>query len=368
MSRRRVSVRELGAADCEGWLHRRKEGRSFLGSKWKKYWFVLKKNSLYWYTDKKAERAEGFIHLAGFSVQQATECRRKHALKASHPQVVSLFIAAETFTGMKKWISKLSAAAQQKRHSHIDTGECYSESSDQDSEECVSTEQETTDSGNGDVALPRSSSSPLLPLPASPPGPSGSRSASESGEPPCWLLPPAPQGAWGGGDPPLLLPARERGQEEEEEGEEGEEERGPERDQDSPPDEMERLYVHLKRASLSPIGQLKPSNQRDFRASFIRRCQNDKINEKLHLLRILNSSLKAKAADLQAVERLLEDRTLSALTYRRWRLCNLLLLQEMHRRRGAAGGAAGLQVRDQDETETETEAGLPDQREGPAPV
>lgn len=52
MSRRRVSVKELGIVDCEGWLLRRKEGRSFLGSKWKRYWFVLKKSSLYWYTDK----------------------------------------------------------------------------------------------------------------------------------------------------------------------------------------------------------------------------------------------------------------------------------------------------------------------------
>lgn len=60
---------------------------------------------------------------------------------------------------------------------------------------------------------------------------------------------------------------------------------------EKPPDEMECLYNHLKAASLSPIGQ---SSRRDFRASFIRRCQNDKVNEKLHLLRILSSTLKAR--------------------------------------------------------------------------
>ena len=54
-------------------------------------------------------------------------------------------------------------------------------------------------------------------------------------------------------------------------------------------DEMESLYNHLKAARLSPMGQ---SSQRDFRASFIRRCKNDQVNEKLHLVRILRSTLK----------------------------------------------------------------------------
>lgn len=55
---------------------------------------------------------------------------------------------------------------------------------------------------------------------------------------------------------------------------------------------MERLYIHLKQASLSPIGDRKPSTKRDFRASFIKRCKNQDINEKLHLIRTLNSTLK----------------------------------------------------------------------------
>lgn len=57
-------------------------------------------------------------------------------------------------------------------------------------------------------------------------------------------------------------------------------------------DEMERLYIHLKNMRLSPTGELKPSTQKDFRTSFIRRCKNENINEKLHLVRILNSTLK----------------------------------------------------------------------------
>ncbi|XP_069544569.1 interactor protein for cytohesin exchange factors 1-like, partial [Brachyistius frenatus] len=112
MSRRRVSVRDLGVADCQGWLHRRKEARSFLGSRWKKYWFVLKKSSLYWYASKMAEKAEGFINLSGFTIEQARQSRRKHAITASHPLVVTIFVAAENFTDMNKWFGKLLEAAE----------------------------------------------------------------------------------------------------------------------------------------------------------------------------------------------------------------------------------------------------------------
>lgn len=50
--------------------------------------------------------------------------------------------------------------------------------------------------------------------------------------------------------------------------------------------------MHLKQASLSPIGDRKPSTKRDFRASFIKRCKNQTVNDKLHLIRTLNSTLK----------------------------------------------------------------------------
>lgn len=52
MSRRRVSVKDLDPVDYQGWLYRKKEGKGFLSIKWKKYWFVLKKTSLYWYTNQ----------------------------------------------------------------------------------------------------------------------------------------------------------------------------------------------------------------------------------------------------------------------------------------------------------------------------
>lgn len=53
MSRRRVSCRELGRADCDGWLwKKKKESGVFLTSKWQRFWFVLKGPTLYWYTSQ----------------------------------------------------------------------------------------------------------------------------------------------------------------------------------------------------------------------------------------------------------------------------------------------------------------------------
>lgn len=56
MSRRRISVKELGQPDHQGWLYRKKESKGFLGMKWKKYWFVLKKTSFYWYSNQQVGR------------------------------------------------------------------------------------------------------------------------------------------------------------------------------------------------------------------------------------------------------------------------------------------------------------------------
>lgn len=52
MSRRRISCKDLGHADCQGWLHKKKEKGTFLGNKWKKFWVVLKGTSLYWYSNQ----------------------------------------------------------------------------------------------------------------------------------------------------------------------------------------------------------------------------------------------------------------------------------------------------------------------------
>lgn len=46
---RRVSCKDLGKGDCEGWLYKRKKTGGLLSSKWHKRWFVLKNYNLYYY-------------------------------------------------------------------------------------------------------------------------------------------------------------------------------------------------------------------------------------------------------------------------------------------------------------------------------
>ncbi|KAM4521604.1 interactor protein for cytohesin exchange factors 1 isoform 2-T2 [Odontesthes bonariensis] len=328
-SPRRISVKDLGKADCQGWLHRRRQSRSFIGSKWKKYWFVLKKSSLYWYTDKMAEKAEGFINLSGFTIEQAKPCRRKHPITASHPLIVTILIAAESFVEMNKWISKLREAAESSELNNNE--ECYSEDSDQDdadpehppaeSSPCASlptteSRSRTTSAGSALSRHRRRTDSAGSALSRH-----RRRTDSATNGRLSWLDLP---GAGGETSLPLLHVGEEK------------EERVT---AEVPPDEMEHLYNHLKAARLSPMGQ---SSQRDFRASFNRRSKNDQVNEKLHLVRILRSTLKAKESELQAVEQVLSEPDLTAPTYRKWKLSNSILLQEIQQRSRAAGGAAAL--------------------------
>ena len=56
LSRRRVSCKALGRGDCEGWLWRKRDAKGYFSQKWKKYWFVLKDNCLYWYINEEASR------------------------------------------------------------------------------------------------------------------------------------------------------------------------------------------------------------------------------------------------------------------------------------------------------------------------
>ena len=100
MSRRRISCKDLGHADCQGWLYKKKEKGTFLGNKWKKFWVVLKGSSLYWYSNQLAEKADGFVNLPDFTVERASECKKKHAFKISHPQIKTFYFAAENVQEM----------------------------------------------------------------------------------------------------------------------------------------------------------------------------------------------------------------------------------------------------------------------------
>ncbi|XP_078133058.1 connector enhancer of kinase suppressor of ras 3 isoform X1 [Sander vitreus] len=387
MSRRRISVKELGQPDHQGWLYRKKESKGFLGIKWKKYWFVLKKTALYWYNNQLAEKAEGYIDLANFMIDRAIECKKKHAFKACHPHVMMFYFAAETHEEMNLWLNKLGLAAihyepTERNTAVVSHAECYSEASDHEEAESTEippppySEQTLRDSVDAS-GPPGSTHQGTLPPPYSSAVPSEangslsspvstmtsqSSTSSLAKHRQSWLdlvsqaSPPTgetavvcsvqihshrpPQEETEDEDDPQALESSphpdppEAGSSEESPAAEGEsQEVGSgaknEGGHGNSSDEMEKLYIRLKEASLSPIGDRKPSTKREFRASFIKRCKNNTVNDKLHLIRTLNSTLKSKEADLQAIEQVLSDPGLTSGKFREWKEANVPLVQEI---------------------------------------
>ncbi|XP_077089330.1 connector enhancer of kinase suppressor of ras 2 isoform X2 [Siphateles boraxobius] len=111
ISKRRISCRDLGQGDCEGWLWKKKDAKSYFSQKWKKYWVVLKDACLYWYINEEDEKAEGFVSLPEFKIDQANECRKKFAFKACHPKIKSFYFAADNLEDMNRWLSRMNMAA-----------------------------------------------------------------------------------------------------------------------------------------------------------------------------------------------------------------------------------------------------------------
>ncbi|XP_030637755.1 connector enhancer of kinase suppressor of ras 2 [Chanos chanos] len=111
ISKRRIPCKDLGQGDCEGWLWKKKDAKSYFSQKWKKYWFVLKNACLYWYKNEEDIKAEGYVSLPEFKIDQASECRRKFAFKACHPKIKNFYFAADNVDDMNRWLNRLNMAA-----------------------------------------------------------------------------------------------------------------------------------------------------------------------------------------------------------------------------------------------------------------
>ncbi|XP_059697935.1 interactor protein for cytohesin exchange factors 1 isoform X4 [Haemorhous mexicanus] len=377
MSRRRISCKELGQADCQGWLYKKKEKGAFIGNKWKKFWCVLKESSLYWYSSQLAEKAEGFIRLPDFSVDRAIECKKKHAIKISHPQIKTFYFAAENVLEMNTWLSKLGMAVDPQTPNRKNEEECYSESEHDDPEitdtppppYTVQTPPLPSDQQKSSFTSTLSSEASCSL--SSPESTFNSQESSSSlaskvvySERQSWLDLVNSSGTEEG-DQPLTFCVQIHSDEAPEvvcgDAAESQEVRLSEpndgsqtsylsadthclavpdatgqrslaRDQDKrdDDDEMERLYKSLEQASLSPIGDRRLSTKKELRKSFIKRSKNPSINEKLHKIRMLNSTLKCKEHDLATINQLLEDPKLTAVKYREWRSTNIMLVQDIY--------------------------------------
>ncbi|XP_063811831.1 connector enhancer of kinase suppressor of ras 2 isoform X3 [Pseudophryne corroboree] len=425
-SKRRISCKDLGRGDCEGWLWKKKDAKSYFSQKWKKYWFVLKDSSLYWYTNEEEEKAEGFISLPEFKIDRASECRKKFAFKACHPKIKSFYFAADNLDDMNRWISRVNLAASgYAERERIKQDQDYWSESDQEDAETPSTPKQdsppppydtyprpammscaspfvetkhgrlsstetsqsqssheenrqepgsTNDSPMRKTASQRRSWQDLIETPltssglhylqtlpledsvftdpgvASPdhrrqstlPAPKyhqqdhyglyplaeGNRLQVLGGsraKPRSFTLPrDAGLSHCAPLSPVSILEPTETSQKQETQ-EEGTSEE-PEKTEEAtetvdkkPADSLQDLYRALEQASLSPLGEQRLSTKMEYKKSFIKRCSDPVVNEKLHRLRILKSTLKAKEGEVAIIDKILENPDLTSRDFQEWK-------------------------------------------------
>ncbi|XP_055987303.1 connector enhancer of kinase suppressor of ras 2 isoform X3 [Sorex fumeus] len=428
-SKRRISCKDLGRGDCEGWLWKKKDAKSYFSQKWKKYWFVLKDASLYWYINEEDEKAEGFISLPEFKIDRASECRKKYAFKACHPKIKSFYFAAEHLDDMNRWLNRINlmTAGYAERERMKQEQDYWSESDKEEADtpstpkqdsppppydtyprppsmSCASpyveakhsrlssTETSQSQSSHEEFRQEVPGSSVVSPirktasqrrswqdLIETPLTSSGlhylqtlpledsvfSDSAAISPEhrrqstlptQKCHL-----QDHYGpyplaesermqvlngsGGKPRSFTLPRDSGfnhcclnapvsacdpqddaqpaeVEEEEEGEASGENIGDKsesREERELGNSLQDLYRALEQASLSPLGEHRISTKMEYKLSFIKRCNDPVMNEKLHRLRILKSTLKAREGEVAVIDKVLDNPDLTSKEFQQWK-------------------------------------------------
>ncbi|XP_041352032.1 connector enhancer of kinase suppressor of ras 2-like isoform X2 [Gigantopelta aegis] len=109
---RRVSCKDLGSGDCEGWLYKRKlNHRGPLTKHWEKRWCVLKNHNLFYFKNQDELKAEGVIHLPAFQVSPAPDIKTKKFAFKVHNSGTRFCFASERQEDMSKWMNKMGLAA-----------------------------------------------------------------------------------------------------------------------------------------------------------------------------------------------------------------------------------------------------------------
>ncbi|XP_028818853.1 connector enhancer of kinase suppressor of ras 2 isoform X1 [Denticeps clupeoides] len=410
VSKRRISCKDLGRGDCEGWLWKKKDAKSYFSQKWKKYWFVLKEACLYWYMNEEDEKAEGFVSLPEFKIDRAGECRRKYAFKACHPKIKNFYFAADSVDDMNRWLSRLNMAAAgyaERERIRQEQADYWSESDHEDSETPSTPKQDSPPPPYDTYPRPPSVSCPSPYLEprhsrlsstetsqsrssheefrSEPPGGSssggGSPARKSTSQRRSWqdlietpltssglhylqTLPaddavfydsdarrqstlPAQRSLLAEGERLLLLrhpAAAARGKPRSSTlprdsglhallapptaANRHPELRGEERRCRPQADSLGDLYRALEHAGLTPLGEPRPSTRLEYNLSFTRRSNDPLLNDKLHRLRIVQSTLKAREGEVAVIDRLLANQLLSSATFQEWKSMYLELFSE----------------------------------------
>uniref|UniRef100_A0A2I3GCX3 Connector enhancer of kinase suppressor of Ras 1 n=1 Tax=Nomascus leucogenys TaxID=61853 RepID=A0A2I3GCX3_NOMLE len=275
LSRRRVSCRELGRPDCDGWLLLRKAPGGFMGPRWRRCWFVLKGHTLYWYRQPQDEKAEGLINVSNYSLESGHDQKKKYVFQLTHDMYKPFIFAADTLTDLSMWVRHLitciSKYQSPGRAPPPREEDCYSETEAEDPDD---------EAGSRSASVSRGQRPSVLPtLPAAQP--------SQPTDLLCWA------GGWGGSE-----------------------------------EALEGMVRGLRQGGVSLLGQPQPLTQEQWRSSFMRRNRDPQLNERVHRVRALQSTLKAKLQELQVLEEVLGDPELTGEKFRQWKEQNQELYSE----------------------------------------
>ncbi|MED6266637.1 hypothetical protein CHARACLAT_004069 [Characodon lateralis] len=80
------------------------------------------------------------------------------------------------------------------------------------------------------------------------------------------------------------------------------------------------LFRACEQGGVCPLGRgSEAKGQTEFRQSFLRRAADPQLNERLHRLRILTSTLKDREGELALIDRLLANPQLSSAEFQEWK-------------------------------------------------
>lgn len=317
-TRRRVSCRELGPPDCDGWLLLRKVPGGFMGPRWRRCWFVLKGHTLYWYRQPQDEKAEGLINVSNYSLESGQDQKKKYVFQLTHNVYKPFIFAADTLTDLSTWVRHLitciSKYQSPGRASLPREEDCYSE-----------TEAEDPDDEAGSCSASPSQAQAKSSLHGDP-----SPAATPQG---------SPQTSFSPGT-------------------------------DSSEGALEGMVRGLRLGGVSLLGKQQPLTQEQWRSSFMRRNRDPQLNERVHRVRALQSTLKAKLQELQALEEVLGDPELTGEKFRRWKEQNQELYSEGLGAWGGEQAEGGSQVLNSDPKEQSSHPppSDPEERSPPCPL
>ncbi|KAM7306683.1 uncharacterized protein ISCGN_010359 [Ixodes scapularis] len=166
LGERRVPCPELGVAECEGWLLRRKAQKTPVvrlqqpqqqpQPAWHRRWALLRGTGLFLYRTPQDQKAECLLFVPGFVVSLAPDCKSNNCAFKLCNSGATFYFASESQVDTLRWLTKLSQAVMAARGILSRQGPYLSETDEEDDLEAfldkkdcpgVPTMQPTSNSG-----------------------------------------------------------------------------------------------------------------------------------------------------------------------------------------------------------------------------